>query len=378
MKFSRTLQDFSLPEAFKLISEGKKSGLLSLRIFDESLSAFKKHYISVKDGVITGFFENFDGRDLITWLTSNPDLLSFEQRRQVMRINYNLQEYTSLGDYLVAKQILDASQLQAVFKTQVAQPICRLLQNTNGLFTFNDNADVPVTELTGLHITIPELIISGLHQLADWSIFTDKLPEPQAALLQVSPVSTEYRKILHPIEKQLIDTANGCLSFMQLARQWGYEMKQLQRAAFCLVVTGLLEELPIANTNCSSQRASTTPIGAAMPAGIAQTQREYAPIPTLNPSLAIAELQHRASLTQPQLIANIVSHQISADSLSPSGINSVGMLPHPQPLELPEPESPSPSVQPPSHGFLDKLSNFFNQRIAFHRDDVMTNECISH
>jgi hypothetical protein len=256
MSLSGRLQEYSLPEVFKVIDEGRKSGLLNIRIFDNKTTEFKKYCIWVKDGRVVSLSKNLDGQDLITWL-AQQSIVDEAYRAQLRRIPYDLKGAASLGDYLKQQNWLSSEQLQKIFEGVVLQPIVTLFRVSEGFFTFNGSFDIPKTELTGLSITTANLNLVGLRRLTNWSHLEEKLPEPNAAIVKAN---TEINiRQLSDMERQVLAYANGQISMQRSAQLLAKPIEEIQQIAFRLIAAGLAEELPMVSTSSpvSSEMAIT-------------------------------------------------------------------------------------------------------------------------
>jgi hypothetical protein len=252
MSVSGRLQEYSLPEVFKMVEEGQKSGLLNIRIFDAQTSTFQKHYIWVKGGAIVGLSQNLDGQDLITRL-STESIVDPLHHAKLRRIPYDLSGVITLGDYLQQQNWLTAVQLQALFEQIVLQPILALFRVGEGFFTFNRGFAIPPTELIGLHLSATRLNLRGLQALSDWTHLEDNLPEPTAGILETG-------KALNPsplseLEQSVLTYGNGQVSIKQTAELVNQPIAIVQQIAFRLIAAGLAEELPMVIATSSSDVA---------------------------------------------------------------------------------------------------------------------------
>jgi Domain of unknown function (DUF4388) len=263
MSLSGRLKDLSIPQVLKLLSDGAKSGLLTLRIFDDAAAVFNKHYLWLDRGAVVSLSTQIDGRDWLTWLGQQADLATIAQRQQLQRLNGQLDGYANLGCYLIEQNYLHPSQLQTLFEQRVIQPIGELFNHNNGFFIFNDRFALPPTESLGLTIAARDLNLQGLRQLTNWEIYATELPESHVALLNVGQSAAIAG--LSPWEQRLLQAADGRQSIAQLSKAWGCELSILQQAAFGLIVSGVVEELSMAAATVAP------PMDQAVPAAAAQS-----------------------------------------------------------------------------------------------------------
>jgi Domain of unknown function (DUF4388) len=304
MSLSGRLKDLSIPQVLKLLSDGAKSGLLTLRIFDDAAAVFNKHYLWLDQGAVVSLSTQIDGRDWLTWLGQQADLGTIAQRQQLQRLNGQLDGYANLGRYLI-------EQIQTLFEQRVVQPIGELFNQNNGFFIFNDRFALPPTESLGLTIAARDLNLQGLRQLHNWAIYQTELPESHVALLRFESFPTVAD--LSQWEQQLLQAADGRRSIAQLAKEWGCALLLLQQAAFGLIVSGLVEELSMATavSTSANKRAEASAL---------MSQQFGQVIPTAAPPATTPIASSR-----PEAIAQVAA---------------------------------------PSNSFLNNLSQFFNKRLA--------------
>jgi Domain of unknown function (DUF4388) len=252
MSLSGRLKDLSIPQVLKLLSDGAKSGLLALRIFDDAALVFNKHYLWLDQGAVVSLSNQMDGRDWLTWLGQQADLGTIAQRQQLQRLNGQLDNDANLGAYLIKQDYLQPAQIQTLFDQRVVQAIGELFNYNNGFFTFNDRFTLPPTESLGLTIGVRDLNLQGLRQLRNWAIYETELPEPHVALLRFG-LSTSIVNLTQ-WEQQLWQAADGRQSIAQLAKEWGGDLVLLQQAAFSLIVSGLVEELSMATAGTTTKK----------------------------------------------------------------------------------------------------------------------------
>jgi hypothetical protein len=270
MSFSGRLEEFSLPEILKVIAEGRKSGLLSLRVFEPDSASFVKYYIWTIRGEVAGMSQNLHGRDLINWLCQQ-DLLNHEQKSALQWTGNNLGSSSNLGDYLLQRQYLNRDQLQQIFRTRVIVPIHHLFKLNEGFFTFNAGYALPISEMTGFTISAYKLNFKGLIRLENWDNLATKLPEAEASLLKVNIIEPTIAKILqeYPIEQQILQYADGRISIGNICKTLGESLAVVQQAAFRLIMIGLVEELPMVIHDQPASLRRTSPDGVRPSDGLA-------------------------------------------------------------------------------------------------------------
>ena len=151
MPIIASLYDFSFPEILQFLEKGRKTGLLTIRTEPVSqASQSSVHYIWVHQGRIVAVAKRLDGQDLIKLI---------EQRRWVSKrvlnklIHWCCPHNEPLGQSLNNQGILRIEQLKELFYFQVLQPVLNLFKLKDGIFKFDQNAPLPMREMTGLSIS---------------------------------------------------------------------------------------------------------------------------------------------------------------------------------------------------------------------------------
>ncbi len=153
------LTDFSLLEIFEFIDKGHKTGVLRLRALPESQSTLPPvHYIWSYQGRIVAAANRLDQQGLISLI---------KQRRWVSNqvVTKLFQFYPKdkpLGLCLKNQGVLHSQQLKYLFQVQVLQPVCTLFQLKDAQFKFDQDAPIPMREMTGLSVPAGVLNQYGL------------------------------------------------------------------------------------------------------------------------------------------------------------------------------------------------------------------------
>ena len=155
MSIFASLYDFSFAELLQFIEKGRKTGLLTIRTeFVSSASQSSVHYIWVDQGRIVAAAKRLDGQGLVKLI---------EQRQWVSKrvlnklIHWCCPHNEPLGQSLKNQGILRIEQLNDLFYLQVLQPVLNLFKIKDGVFKFDQNAPLPMREMTGLSVSAGDL-----------------------------------------------------------------------------------------------------------------------------------------------------------------------------------------------------------------------------
>ncbi len=249
MAISGYLSEFSLPEIFRLLEQGNKTGRLSIQERSE-IPAHKGKIFRIwfKQGKIIAAGDRIDGHGLLSMIQNRGWVSS----RVASRITEVCAFDQPAGLCLKEQGLLEAEQLKLLFSQQVLQQVCKLFELQDGQFQFETKVIAPVSELTGLAAPPSEVTLAGLRALRDWTMLSDKLPEPASGLISTIVGKPQLR--LNQLECQVWEFTNGDVPIQHIAKQLKLPLDKIQQVAFRLMTMGLVEEVPFVNTEIPSQK----------------------------------------------------------------------------------------------------------------------------
>lgn len=158
MAIAASLSDFSLLELFRFIERGRRTGMVS---FDTTAG----FYIWFKEGHIVAATNRTDHEGLAL-LIKESQWVSDRVLNKLIYWCYPLNQ--PLGFYLKQHSVLQSPQLEEIFKIQILQPICFLLQLEDCEFKFEQNVLLPAREMTGFSVPATQALEMGLQALKQW------------------------------------------------------------------------------------------------------------------------------------------------------------------------------------------------------------------
>lgn len=238
MELSGYLAEFSLPEIFQFLEQGQKKGLLTIRALPAAQNQqVQGHYIWLLHGRIVAAADRLDNKGLISMIAQrrwvNDDVIS--------TIHQICPPNTALGPCLKSQGLLQAEQLNLLFRTQVVKQVTALFQLRNGQFEFDSNATLPQPEITGLILPATEATLIGLRTLQDWTALAEKLPDPFSGLSRVN--TNQLQPKLDSLELQILGLASGNISLQKIADRLELSVEKVKQIAFRLIVANLAEEV---------------------------------------------------------------------------------------------------------------------------------------
>ncbi len=240
MKLFGYLSEYSLPEIFSFLHEGRRTGALILSTDNNNSTSPINEYLWFKDGRIIAATAGIDGVELLTKILQRK-LMSSLETESIGKKLYQLSE--PLGLYLKSQGLLDASQLKLLFNSQTIVPVFKLFEAKNRRFKFEPDRLPLNAELTGINLSARELGLSGLRLLKDWSGLSNKLPDPNYAIQKCHSQQSSFEFNRH--ELQLWKLADGKTPLTQLAVKMSLSIDSVRQLSFCLITFGALQEIPV-------------------------------------------------------------------------------------------------------------------------------------
>ncbi len=243
MTISSSLEFFSLPELFRLIEQGSKSGRLIVQTSGTNRGGKQKriYYVWFQEGRLVAVSDRLNHRGLID-LIHNRGWLS---PPIVNRLRTLCPPGVPLGIYLQKMKLVNREKLSLIFQLQLHQ-VYRLFHLQGGWFKFEELQElqdriftIPWLEMTGHKIKATEVCMYALRLVEDWDIFSEHLPEPDLALkrLQEKP----HLKLTF-MERQVWELADGSTSLISMSRVTRRSLLSIQITAFRIIAVGLVEE----------------------------------------------------------------------------------------------------------------------------------------
>lgn len=180
MRLEGTLDAFSLPDIFQLLSFTKKTGTLHLRK-DSAHGA-----VHLRDGAVTGARADVArqelGRRLLGSGLVDDDALA--SAAEELANDSSL----SLAQLLAEKAGLDVAQVKEVAAEQATDAVFSLLRWTEGEFAFV--VDEPDPDDLGAAVPVEQVVAEGQRRLESWSALVEQVPAPDA-VVTVNPAPAQ-------------------------------------------------------------------------------------------------------------------------------------------------------------------------------------------
>lgn len=250
MSISSSLKSFSLPELFRLIEAGSKSGRLIVQIPQSTRTTKLKgiYYVWFKEGYLVAVSDRLNHKGLISLIEARGWL----SPAIVSRLRTLCPPEVPLGIYLQKMKLLNKEKLSLIFQLQLHQ-VYQLFNLDGGQFRFDELSElqdriltIPWLEMTGQKIKTTEVSMYALRLVEKWDIFHEQLPEPNWALKRL--VKKSHLR-LTALERQIWELADGNTSLSQISEAIGQSLKDIQITTFRMAAVGLVEELFVSSQN---------------------------------------------------------------------------------------------------------------------------------
>jgi hypothetical protein len=227
VKLEGSLDAFSLPDIFQLLSFTKKSGVLSLR------RASIHGWVSFRDGSVTAATADGGRQALARRLVGNAvigvdDLAAAVERASRSRVG--------IARALLDAQAVDADVLQSMVREQAVDAVFDLLRWSDGDFSFV--IDEPALDDIGVQLAVDDLVAQARGRLDAWEHACQVIPAPDTVL--TLPISVREDPHLSRAEWALLALVDGRRSVADLVALAGQGDFAVVSALAGLVERGLL------------------------------------------------------------------------------------------------------------------------------------------
>jgi Domain of unknown function (DUF4388) len=278
MSISGSLETFSLPELFRLLDSGSKSGKLTLSTLLGSSSLIKgniDYHIWFYKGKLIALTKPNEHKQTISIIESRGWLSD----RVLEKLVPLCPEGHPLGTYFKSIGALEEQHLNLLFQISLAE-ILELFELTSGKFQFEAISGedrtatlkyMPWLEMTGVSLRAAEVVLLALRKTRNWERFSSQLPELSSGLQKLS---TDPPVRFDSLESHLWKNANSITPLEDIAKQIEHSEIEIQKAAFRLIVTGLVEEVSQATLRAGMVSVRPLPPAAVSPSTIELPQKK--------------------------------------------------------------------------------------------------------
>jgi Domain of unknown function (DUF4388) len=262
MALEGTLKDFSLADIFQLIGLQRKTGVLTLRSKDDTVT------VTFLDGKVVGAdslshrLENRLGSVLI-----KSGLLTNDQLNHALAIQKETLQ--RLGFVLTHYGIISADALKQAIQLQILQIVYRLFRWKDGDYHFSQETTIEYDRDNVVPITAESILMEGARMIDEWpiiekrirsydTVFRKKLTDQEIVVseeadeVQFDESATIARKRrpgltdkirISPEEKHVYDLVDGTITVGDVVEVSKYAEFDTAKALYELLTRDLIEEV---------------------------------------------------------------------------------------------------------------------------------------
>ena len=225
-----TLDDFSLPEIFRLTSHVKKTGRLEV----ERRNGSGRVYF--REGEVY-YAESTKSKEQLGRKLMRSGRVTEEQLRSA--IDENEATGRRVGEILVERGAVEVEQIEWAVRSQIEDAVFDLLRWDLGAFVWEPDVETDVE--VRLTVTVDNLIIEASRRLDEISQIRRQIESPEVVLaLAPRPPEGAHQINITPEEWQVLVLVDGHRSVADIASFIGTDAFQTTRMLFGLMNAGLI------------------------------------------------------------------------------------------------------------------------------------------
>ena len=226
-----TLDDFTLPDIFRLMSLAKKTGALEVH---RSAGNGKVYF---RDGEVY-FAESSITRTPLGQKLVRSGVITETQLMKALDIHK--EKGQRLGDVLVAENLVDQEHLLEAVRSQIEDAAFDLLRWDLGEFAWESGQgiepEVPIM------VSVENLIMEASRRLDELEVILRKIPSEDAILgMAAAPPVGAVEINITPEEWRILVQVNGERSVAEIGESLGIDTLDAMKSLYGMVSTGLIE-----------------------------------------------------------------------------------------------------------------------------------------
>jgi hypothetical protein len=227
-----SLDDFTLPDIFRLLSVTKKTGSL-----DVERSA-GQGTVYFREGDVY-FAESSLSKELLGQKLVKAGAITSSQLMKALDAQA-ASDGQRLGEVLVADGLVDEEQLETAVRGQIEDAVFDLLRWELGEFSWNLGAEVSPEVI--LSVSVENLIMEASRRLDELVVIQRKIPSEQSVLtMAATPPEGAVEINITPDEWRVMVMVNGQRTVQEIADGVQLDVFQTMRTLYGLVSAGLIE-----------------------------------------------------------------------------------------------------------------------------------------
>lgn len=239
MALEGNLKDFSLPDMFKLLAQGQKTGTLHLENKgNEGKVCFQKGRV---------FFASSNwNRESLGRRLVKAGVISEKQLRQALglqKIQKKEKAGRRLGQILVDEGYLESSVLESFIQEQINDTLFDLFRWEDGELRFEAD-EVAEDEDIGISVSVENIIMEASRRLEMWNRIRQKIPTLETMFMMAeSPGDKSMEIHLKPREWMLLCYMHGGRTVRELIGLTGYNDFETAKILYGMFSAGLIDKV---------------------------------------------------------------------------------------------------------------------------------------
>src|ERR671914_170293 len=226
-----TLDDFTLPDIFRLMSLAKKTGALEVQ---RSAGSGKVYF---RDGEVY-FAESSLTRTPLGQKLVQSGVITETQLMKALDIHK--EKGQRLGDVLVAENLVDQEHLLEAVRSQIEDAAFDLLRWERGEFAWE--AGQGIEPEVPIMVSVENLIMEASRRLDELEVILRKIPSQDAVLgMAAAPPVGAVEINITPEEWRILVQVNGQRSVAEIGQSIGIDTLEAMKSLYGMVSTGLIE-----------------------------------------------------------------------------------------------------------------------------------------
>ncbi|MFN2593712.1 MAG: DUF4388 domain-containing protein [Actinomycetota bacterium] len=280
--FTGTLDDFTLPEIFRLLSQSGRTGRLDVARSAGSGAVF------FRDGDVYYAQSSLSTERLGRHLVRARAITEGQLRRA---LDEHASSHRRIGDILRDHGALSEEQLQSALRSQIEDAAFDLLRWEAGEFSWvggaTTEAEVPIA------VSVENLIMEAARRVDELEVIRRRIPSGDS-VLAMSPTPPEGALEINiaPDEWRVLVTIDGIRSVDEIAAALRFEEFELLKVLYGLISAGLIELATVEPQEQAPQRRKA-PVERATPQPFAADEHASsngAPRPVARPAYGAFEV----------------------------------------------------------------------------------------
>lgn len=229
--FTGTLDDFTLPEIFRLLSQTGRTGRLDVTRSAGSGAVF------FRDGDVYYAQSSLSTERLGRHLVRARAITEGHLRRA---LDEHAETHRRIGDILRDHGVLTEEQLQAAIRSQIEDAAFDLLRWEAGEFSWAGGASTEVE--VPIAVSVENLIMEAARRVDELEVIRRRIPSGDA-VLAMSPTPPEGALEINiaPDEWRVLVTVDGTRSVDEIAAALRFDEFELLKILYGLISAGLIE-----------------------------------------------------------------------------------------------------------------------------------------